>query len=362
LITAKISIQEKNKYLQEIKDEDLPALDKCLKYLFKNNCLSKDNFEKLVVESQRNNLSIKRKSLIIEALSNKNILNQQNFDLIFNHPIIIVEEKWSRQYIWRTLIETLLNNKNLITQDNLNKIFLHKDFKGLIKVLNIFSPNGENGYGVITQDFLNKITSQENLVRFSALLSYVPDSIWQQSSQDITLVVDKLIQCNQKLGNQKIAGIKEIRQHSKQKGLQIADLPGLYFYKDMNKDDFNNMLDKCNTAPTSKASADSFSPNKIIPIVSIPQHNNLEINSMSEITNTSGYPLGQINDNIDNRSGVPSLPPSTLGTLLLLAYGLFKIKGKNLLFSNSIPSVNSAKEKNMTIVEKQLAKGIERYS
>lgn len=278
--------------MQKIKDEDLPALNKCLRYLFKNNCLSKDNFEKLVVESQRNNLTMKLKSLIIEALSNKNTLNQHNFDLIFNHPIIVNKVKWTRQHIWKTLIKTLLKNKNLITQDNLNKIFQHKDFKTLMKVLNIFSPGGEDGYNVITQDFLNKITSQENLVRFSLLVSYIPDSIWKQGGQRLTLTVDKLIQCNKQLGNQKIAHIDKI--------------PGLY--ESINEDYFNKMLTQCNTASTSKASANIFSPNNTIPIILNPGHNNLKINYMREITNTSRYPLNQIKDNIDNLPKVRSYP------------------------------------------------------
>lgn len=346
LIRVKISIQEKNEHLQKIKDEDLPDLNKCLRYLFKKNCLSQGNFEKLIIESKRNNLSMRLKFLIIEELSNKNILNQHNFDLIFNHPIIVDKLKWTRQYIWKTLIQTLLKNKNLITQDNLNRIFLHKDFKTLIKVLNIFSPGGKDGYNVITQDFLNKITSQKHLARFNYLLRYIPNSIWQQGGQRLIFTVDELIQCNINLGNQKI----------------VTTNKQPWLHESIDEDYFDKMLTKCNTAPTSKASADIFVSNGPIPIISNLTHNTLEMNSMGEIANSSEYSLNQTNYNIENRSNDSLLPLTLLekNVLLLLVYGMF-VKRKKLPFSNSITSVNSTKEENMTIVEKQLDKGIEKY-
>lgn len=227
-------------YLENLHDRNLPTkedlfyLRKCLAYLFENNCLSKDNVDKLILRSEKNNLPIKLKYLIIKNLSYNSILNQYNFDNIFNH-FVIINDKWKRHFFWINLFKTLLKN-NLITQDNLDKILLYIDFKNLIEIFNIFSPDGKDGYGVFNQDFIFKITSQNNLENFKNFLWYIPNSVWQ-NTDDLTAAIDKLVQCNAKLG-QNVISIKNLKLNLKHEIFEI--------------------FDKCISAPTSEAAAAVF--------------------------------------------------------------------------------------------------------
>ncbi|MES2142006.1 MAG: hypothetical protein V4471_03870 [Pseudomonadota bacterium] len=341
LSEAGLAIQEYNECLREIGTKTFPELNECLKYLFKNNSLTDNNFKQLFFPSERNRLSISLKLKLLKELHQKNLLNQHNLDNIFYNPALHGQSL-------RNVIKALLK-ENLITQDNLDKILLHTDVANLIKVIDIFYPAGSSEYGIVTQDFLDKITSQNDLARFSHLLSYISDSIWLDSNE-LLASFDKLIHCNNKLDDQKI--VTENKQ-------QLD-------YSTIAKGHIDRILDKCNVALTSQAAADVFNRDEAAPLPIDMKYAAIIKNAgiADKVEQGDSTSLSLSVQGIDEASQSKQLDIGKF--LLLLNYGFFKITGvKNDFISNNrsteIESVTNFKANRADIIDKKLGKAIELY-
>ena len=134
----------------------------------------------------------------------------------------------------------------MISQDNLNNVLSHRQqFDSLIAHISTFHADG-----ILSQAFLDKLTSQNNLERFRSLLKYVPHATWADTKL-LSSTMDELFDCNTKLGDH------EISPNSTQ-----------YFDYSLDRVRFYTILDKCKSASTSKAVADIFNYEELPPLPS----------------------------------------------------------------------------------------------